>query len=231
MCSSDLYRTTPTVEQLVIKYKVPKRDILIQLDKGIKIELKKNKDRDIARKLALNHLRDDPHYYNNIDEDYNANGPPPGPEFKPTMPAGTVKVDVSDVYDWYKLGQHISNLDGLGKHDFGSGPPSTIMAFGSEPEEHKYIKALQNLGLSTTDIDPLDPKQPKGLPRQSVDTTYNVGEASGYIPSEKQKNDPRFSTALTVDVKPDSIKKNAKAFYWNTSRAGIPPTAKPSGKI
>jgi GNAT superfamily N-acetyltransferase len=59
----------------------------------------------------------------------------------------------------------------------------------------------------------------------------NVWEASGYIPSEKQKNDPRFKTALTVDVKPDSIKKNAKAFGWLTNRAGIPPTAKPSGKI
>ena len=58
-----------------------------------------------------------------------------------------------------------------------------------------------------------------------------VAEASGYIPSEKQKNDPRFKTALTVDVRPDSIKKNAKAFYWNTSRAGIPPTAKANGKI
>jgi hypothetical protein len=58
-----------------------------------------------------------------------------------------------------------------------------------------------------------------------------VEEASGYIPSEKQKNDPRFKTALTVDVRPDSIKKNAKAFYWNTSRAGIPPTAKANGKI
>jgi len=59
----------------------------------------------------------------------------------------------------------------------------------------------------------------------------NLTEASGYIPSEKQKNDPRFKTALTVDVHPDSIKKNAKAFYWNTSRAGIPPTAKANGKI
>jgi len=59
----------------------------------------------------------------------------------------------------------------------------------------------------------------------------NINEASGYIPSEKQKNDPRFKTALTVDVRPDSIKKNAKAFYWNTSRAGIPPTAKANGKI
>ena len=59
----------------------------------------------------------------------------------------------------------------------------------------------------------------------------SLNEASGYIPSEKQKNDPRYSTALTVDIKPNSIKKNAKAFYWNTSRAGIPPTAKANGKI
>jgi hypothetical protein len=58
-----------------------------------------------------------------------------------------------------------------------------------------------------------------------------IYEASGYIPSEKEKNDPRFKTALTVDVKPDSIKKNAKAFAWLTDRAGIPPTARPDGKF
>ncbi len=110
------------------------------------------------------------------DEDYDPNGPPPGPEFKPTMPKGTVKVDVSDVYDWYKLGQHISNLKGLGKHDLGSGPPSTIMAFGDEDTEHKYINDLETTGLTTTDIDPVDPNQPKGMKRQKVDPTYNVGE-------------------------------------------------------
>jgi hypothetical protein len=325
------------------------------------------------------------------EEDYDPNGPPPGPEFKPTMPAGTVRVNVSDVYDWYKLGQNISNLERIDLETLGTGPPSTIMAFGSEPEEHKYINDLQNLGLDTIDIDPVDPKQPKGMKRQKVDPTYNVNEAvdiqtldtnfkhqmkfgryiyiatgtkgantyrskgydsgedspglsievfdpynitknpiaharfiahrdksgehwlesdmtrvepdyrgqniayqiyayakmlgndikkstdtdgelnqtklgkkmwrswgkdnlnlypdswgnlikeidakhpmkeaSGYIPSEKEKNDPRFKTALTVDIKPDSIKKNAKAFYWKTSRAGIPPAADPSGKI
>jgi hypothetical protein len=58
-----------------------------------------------------------------------------------------------------------------------------------------------------------------------------VVEASGYIPSKKEKNDPRFKTALTIDVKPDSIKKNAKAFSWLTSRAGIPPQAKTNGKV
>jgi hypothetical protein len=57
-----------------------------------------------------------------------------------------------------------------------------------------------------------------------------ISEASGYIPNEKEKNDPRFKTALTVDVKPDSIKKNAKAFNSKVSRAGIPPTLNPSGK-
>ena len=270
------------------------------------------------------------------NEDYDPNGPPPGPEFKPTMPAGTVKVDVSDVYDWYKLGQHISNMKGLGKHDFGQGPPSTILSFGDEDTEHRYIQDLEKTGLTTTDIDPVDPNQPKGMKRQKVDPTYNVNEAeptkpttsinfrtwqrggvpkhsfvvvrngteiaygeiskdnewdddrrasvqeivvhpkyrrkgfatkiyneierkfnyklrpsddvkpdgqefwkarsnldeaSGYIPSAKEKNDPRFKTALTVDVKPDAIKKNAKAFGFKTSRAGIPPQARADGKI
>ena len=162
-----------------------------------------------------------------LPEDFDPNGPPPGPEFKPTMPAGTVKVDVSDVYDWYKLGQHISDLEGLGKHDFGRGPPSTIFSFGSEEAEHKYIKNLEKTGLTTTDIDPFDPNQPKGMKRQKTDPTYNVNEVSGYIPSKKEKNDPRFKTALTVDVTPNSIKDNAKKLGSKISRAGIPPLLRP----
>jgi len=124
----------------------------------------------------LYNLRDKLHSEELTIEDYDPNGPPPGPEFKPTMPKGTVRVDVSDVYDWYKLGQHISNMKGLGKHDFGKGPPSTILSFGDEDLEHKYIQALQKTGLTTTDIDPVDPKQPKGMKRQKVDPTYNVVE-------------------------------------------------------
>jgi hypothetical protein len=102
---------------------------------------------------------------------------PLGPEFPPTMPAGTVKVDVSDVYDWYKLGQHISNMKDLGQHDFGQGPPSAILSFGDEDLEHQYIQALKRTGLTTTDIDPVDPDQPPGMPRQKTDRTYNVDES------------------------------------------------------
>jgi len=107
-------------------------------------------------------------------EDYNPDNPP-GPEFKPTMPAGTLRVDVSDVYDWYKLGQHISNMKGLGKHDFGAGPPSSIISFGDEDTEHKFIDQIRATGLDVTDIDPRDPKRRVGK-AVKTDPTYNVDE-------------------------------------------------------
>lgn len=82
---------------------------------------------------------------------------------------------------------------------------------------------------------PADKWEAKRSQINGVLTAYNdarqINEASGYIPSEKEKNDPRFKTALTVDVKPDAIKKNAKAFGFKTSRAGIPPQARADGKI
>jgi len=55
--------------------------------------------------------------------------------------------------------------------------------------------------------------------------------ASGYIPSEKEKNDPRFKTALTVDVRPDTMKKDARKFGNKISRAGVPPKLNTSGKV
>lgn len=126
-------------------------------------------------------------YFKHAEEDQHPNERPRGPEIKPTMPRGTVRVDVSDVYDWYKLGKNIPNLGNVSSKDFGKGPPSTIVSFGSEEEEHKYIAALKKLGLDTTDIDPVDLKQPKGMPRQKVDPTYNVDEnfADGKNPQDK----------------------------------------------
>ncbi len=106
------------------------------------------------------------------NQDLNA---PRGPESKPTMPAGTLRVDVSDVYDWYKLGQHISNMKGLGKHDFGQGAPSAIISFGDEDTEHKFIKDLEATGLDVTDIDPRDPVQRPGK-KIKTDPAYNVDE-------------------------------------------------------
>jgi hypothetical protein len=85
--------------------------------------------------------------------DQYGNQDPTGPESPPEMPAGTIKVDVSDIYDWYKIGQKISDLKSIDKKTLGKGPPSTVIAFGSEDLENKYSNALINLGLKTHDLD------------------------------------------------------------------------------
>ena len=106
------------------------------------------------------------------------------------------------------------------------------------PKDGKRYKRLASRAYKFFDAELNNPKkeQPFSIVKRAMNyildkPTGTVNEASGYIPSAKEKNDPRFKTALTVDVKPDSIKKNAKAFNWKTSRAGIPPQANPNGKI
>lgn len=69
------------------------------------------------------------------------------------FPAGTTMVDVSDIYDWYKLGMIISDLDDANPEMFGKGPPHTAIVFGSEEEEHKLVPLIKKLGLRIHDID------------------------------------------------------------------------------
>jgi hypothetical protein len=165
-------------------------------------------------------LKQDLHSKQMSIEDYDPNGPPPGPEFPPTMPSGTIRVDVSDVYDWYKLGQHISNMKGLGKHDFGKGPPSTILSFGDEDLEHKYIDALKKTGLDTTDIDPKGHEPMKG---QKVDPTYNVGVAEGGAETSWSDGNEKITLQdileLTKHIKPINLPINdnlkSKLLHWD----------------
>ena len=58
-------------------------------------------------------------------------------------------------------------------------------------------------------------------------SSIGLEECSGYIPSESEKNDPRWERALSVDVKPDTMQKNAKKLGWNIKRDGTPPTLRP----
>lgn len=88
------------------------------------------------------------------------------------FPAGTAKVHVSDVYDWYKLGMVISDLDDANPADFGQGAPQTVIAFGSEEEESKLLPLLQRLGLRVDDIDP------EGA---DLDEAYHAGELYEYL--------------------------------------------------
>ena len=59
----------------------------------------------------------------------------------------------------------------------------------------------------------------------------NLEESSGYIPSEAEKDDPRFKMALTVDIRPDSMQKNAKKLGWKIARDGTPPLLRESEEL
>ena len=69
------------------------------------------------------------------------------------FPKGTTLVNVSDVYDWYKLGMAVPALDKADPRVFNKGVPHTIFAFGSEEEEHRMMPLLKRLGFTLHDID------------------------------------------------------------------------------
>jgi hypothetical protein len=53
--------------------------------------------------------------------------------------------------------------------------------------------------------------------------------ASGYIPTKAQAKDPRFSMALTKDIRPGQLGKEANKLNLKTNKQGIPQIAKANG--
>jgi hypothetical protein len=59
-----------------------------------------------------------------------------------------------------------------------------------------------------------------------------VAEASGYIPvTDAEAQDPRYSMAVTVDIRPGEPQRQAAKLGWKTTVGGTPPTAKTNGLV
>ena len=49
-------------------------------------------------------------------------------------------------------------------------------------------------------------------------------EFGGYVPvNDKEAQDPRFKMAVSQDIKPGEVQRQAKKMGWSTDRAGVPP--------
>ncbi len=118
----------------------------------------------------------------NGDDDDDFNQQDPGQPIP--FPKGTTSVGVSDVYDWYKLGMIISDLDDANPAAFGRGAPSTVIAFGSEEEEHKFLPYLKRLGLKIQDIDRPEDTQ-KVVPAKFLMQRMQENFADGKKPGRK----------------------------------------------
>ena len=54
------------IEDLATKHGVSLEDITNQLEMGLKVEMEHTEDMDVAKKIALDHLAEDPHYYTKL---------------------------------------------------------------------------------------------------------------------------------------------------------------------
>lgn len=59
-----------------------------------------------------------------------------------------------------------------------------------------------------------------------------ISEATGYIPvNAEEARDPRYSMAITVDIKPGEVQRQAAKMGWKTDRAGHPQVARTNGLV
>jgi putative chitinase len=138
------------------------------------------------------------------------------------FPAGTSLVDVSDVYDWYKLGQVISDLDDADPRLFNKGVPHTVIAMGSEEEEAKLRPLLKRLGFNLHDLDKPGDYKKAMLAKDVIAKAESIEEGwkdwvagaaigaaalGGSGDAEAAKKKPIEKPAVVQQVKKQDVKK------------------------
>lgn len=61
-------KLTPKFDEIRAKHGVSYKDLMVQLSKGIKVELEHTGDVAMAREIALDHLDEFPDYYDRISK-------------------------------------------------------------------------------------------------------------------------------------------------------------------
>tara|TARA_R110001599_G_scaffold231560_1_gene430839 strand:- start:1636 stop:3108 length:1473 start_codon:yes stop_codon:yes gene_type:complete len=197
---------------LARRYKVDRKEISKQIDLGVRLEMRHNSKvsaitpqlrRDQATEIVRNNIAKRLDYYQHYDKHMNE----------------SLRYDLDTDYDEYGMpdySKYLSAIDNVVRKERTRSKSDIIRYLVNQfPNVDKrdamsLISRWEMQQKSRSGSDPL------------------VSEASGYIPSEAQKNDPRFSYALTKDVRPDTMKKGAKAMgLGDISRAGIPPLLRP----
>ena len=234
---NQLDKPTLTIDELAKKHSVRRKDIIDQLVKGIKVEMEHTSDKSVAREIAMDHLGEDPEYYTKLSSVQleSSDSSLPSKIYHVTLTKNLKSIMTSGLKPG--IGDRSQKI---------SGEQSAIYCF---PDKDSVSNALMNwlgdefdeddqlalLSIDTTnlhgnytpnaeyEISITDTIPPENIKILSKDVDSYIFEASGYIPSESEKNDPRFKTALTVDIHPDTMKKNAAKLGWKIARDGRPP--------
>jgi len=152
-----------------------------------------------------------------------------------TAPQNTLVIDKSDDMDFYKLGQHYTNLANYDKHELGVGPSDMTITFASPEEMERMKNILDRLGVAWKDISGSheEPEIHTGKLGEVADSPYD------YIQNVKtpEKRAYRFQTDAgqlyrvqvfdrhRPDVKNFGISKNLEIhFDLTNTKTGKPET-------
>lgn len=119
-------------------------------------------------------------------------------------------------------------LQGQGDH---TDSQMRLSALFKDPNLHQFVeKTAKDIGVK---MGAMRPRSDAYVRRAKSGKLENqLMEASGYIPSYAEKNDPRFKTALSIDIDPDIMPRQAAALgLGSIKRDGRPQRANPSGKF
>ena len=133
----------------------------------------------------------------------------------------------ADWDNYWLLAQHCDS-----NRDFQKQALATIKKYqGPDHSHYKYLYDRISVGLTGKQKYGTQNIQ-QGVAEQQPDPQRREPQnesASGYIPTKRQARDPRYSMALSVDIHPGQVGKEANKLKLKTDRQGRPQIARADG--
>lgn len=236
---------TFNVDQIASKHGVSVEQIKSQLAKGIKVELEHTTDPKVAREIALDHLLEFPDYYDRLARaETNENTDQTKSMIRQfvsfcaqnlklkQLPQIRLKRDPAwsernATFGRYMPDQNVLIISVTNRH------PLDIMRTLAHELTHHRQQEQQGIpvGAGTTGSKFEDEANAEaGVILRKFAELHpeyfgkRLDEASGYIPvNDKEAQDPRYSMAITQDIKPGEPQRQAAKMGWTTDAAGVPP--------
>lgn len=235
---------TYSPEQLAKKHGVPVTQIMKQLIKGIKVELEHTSDKKVAKEIALDHLSELPDYYDRLSRAETNEGVDPADMIDQFVdfcadhlqlqqrPQVTVKRDPAWSERNATFGRYIPDSNTLIVSVANRHPLDIMRTLAHELTHHRQAEQETmpaDAGETGSEYENEANAEAGVILRQFAELHpeyfgKQISEASGYIPvNDKEARDPRYSMAVTVDIRPGEPQRQAAKMGWKVSPAGVPP--------
>lgn len=249
----DVKTLEPTA--IAAKHNVSVKTILDQLRKGIKVELEHTSDADVAKEIALDHLAEFPDYYDRLERVETNESKTTGvktlvSEFTKfcqhelgieQVPQIKIKHDPAWSHRNGTFGQFNPDLNTIIVSAADRHPVDVLRTLA---HELVHLQQEQTVGLPPgAGADGSDWENEANARAGEIMRAFarqnpkyfdrdTVTESSGYIPvNDQEAQDPRYSMAVTQDIKPGETQRQAKKMGFKTDPAGRPPQARTNGLV